>query len=103
MSLSTTQLPRSADQIERDQVASYQAIKPTWSRSDSERWLNDRSEALVAWLRRREPSFIHVHSRRAGRWIRSNRKALFDRAHLKLAACGSDEQAREKLSVWTIL
>jgi hypothetical protein len=103
MSLSTTQLPRSAQAIELAQVASYQATRGAWSRSDSERWLDDRSEALVAWLRRKEPAFTHLHSRRAGRWLRSNRKAFFDRAHLKLAACETDEAAREKFTLWNLL
>lgn len=67
-----------------------------WSRTDSGRFLNDRSEALLARFRRVYPAIPVTHTSQIGYWLKEHAPALFDRAHLKLSAC-ADDAARERL------
>lgn len=66
-----------------------------WSRTDTTRWLNDRSPAVLAWLRRR-PGSWPAHSKQVGEWIKEYTPRVFDRAHDRLAAA-PDDLARENL------
>lgn len=82
-----------ASQQEAAFVAAY-SRRRVWSRTDTGRWLNDRSEPLLAWLRRRSAQ-APIHSRQVGYWLREFQRPLFDRAHARLAPLTDD--AREKL------
>lgn len=71
------------------------AKRRKWSRTDTARFLNDRSATCWALMRRRrgnwprEPGFF-------GRWLQVNEPKIFLRAH-KLLASARTEQLREKL------
>lgn len=65
-----------------------------WSRTDSARWLNDRSPAVLAWLRRKAGSWPD-HNRQIGYWLKAYRTRIFDRAHARLL--GASDAEREKL------
>lgn len=67
-----------------------------WSRTDSARYLDDRSEPLLALFRREHPSEPPPHTRRFGYWLKEHAPALFDRAHTRLAAA-PDDDARARL------
>jgi hypothetical protein len=67
----------------------------TWSRTDSARWLSDRSAPLLAALRRR-PGQWPSHSRMVGYWLKDNATAIFDAAHARLLAA-KDDTARDAL------
>jgi len=78
-----------ATRTESNYVAAWARRRP-WTRTDTGRWLNDRSEALLAWARRRlrqTPSY----SRQIGYWLKENEPATFSRAHARLAACANDD------------
>lgn len=76
--------------------------RPAWTRTDTTRWLNERSATVLAWLRRADPQ-APTHSRAMGRWLQAERGRFFARAHDRLAACGRDEARREKLNVLEVL
>lgn len=61
------------------------AKRRKWSRTESARWLNDRSTQLLAYLRRRL-SHAPSHSKQIGYWLKEYEPKLFDRAHDRLAA-----------------
>lgn len=65
-----------------------------WSRTDTARWLNERSATVLAWLRRC-PGEWPAHSRQVGYWVKEHAPAYFDRAHGRLAEL--DEEAREQV------
>lgn len=67
-----------------------------WSRTDTARHLNDRSEPLLALYRRRQPAQVVGHSRQFGYWLKEHAPAVFDRAHARLAEL-PDDAAREAL------
>lgn len=60
-----------------------------WSRTDTERFLNERSEPLLALLRRQRGE-TPKHTHHVGHWMREHRPASFDRAHATLAASATD-------------
>lgn len=66
-----------------------------WSRTDSARWLSDRSAPLLATLRRR-PGQWPSHSRMVGYWLKDNAPDLFNGAHALLLAA-KDDTARDAL------
>lgn len=74
-----------------------------WSRTDTARWLSDRSEAVLARLRRlgREGP---DHSNQMGRWLKDQARdrSTFDRAHAALAAY-PDDAAREAALVMEVI
>lgn len=72
-------------------VADYQRRK-TWSRTDSARWLNERSEAVLAQLRRRGLE-APAYSKQMGFWLKevAASRAIFDRAHERLLEIGNDK------------
>jgi hypothetical protein len=72
----------------------WQRRRP-WSRTDTARFLDDRSEPLLALLRRR-PGEWPKHSRQFGQWLRTNQTRIFDRAH-RLLAGQKDDAARERM------
>lgn len=59
-------------------------VRHKWSRTDTARWLNDRNERVLAWVRRNLPR-APVHSKQIGYWLREFSPA-FDRAHARLSA-----------------
>lgn len=59
--------------------------RSAWSRTDTARWLNDRSPAVVAWLRRRT-STAPERSKQVGYWLKEFSPRTFDRAHTVLTA-----------------
>ena len=60
--------------------------RPAWTRTDTMRWLNERSAGVLAWVRRRAPNQSPSHSQNMGRWLLDNLTNDFNRAHLKLTA-----------------
>ena len=71
------------------------ARRRVWSRTDSARWLNDRSAPVLAILRRRAGAWP-AHSRSLGFWLKENSPAVFATAHTALLAAKTDD-ARETL------
>lgn len=67
-----------------------------WSRTDSARHLDERSEPLIALFRREHPGAQLQHTRRFGYWLREHAPILFDRAHARLASA-PDDAARTRL------
>lgn len=88
-------------------VAKRQAMwarrRPAWTRTDTVRWLNDRSAAVLALLRRADAAAAPVYSSSMGRWLKDNSAALFQRAHERLAQPGRNERARQALNVIEVL
>lgn len=72
----------------------YEARR-TWTRTDTGRWLNDRSEPVLAWLRRK-PGAWPGRSRQVGYWMKEYAPRLFDKAHKRLAG-GENDDAREAM------
>lgn len=66
------------------------ARRRTWSRTDSARWLNDRSAPVLAILRRRQGNWP-AHSRSLGYWLKEHTPDLFLNAHAILAAAKDDD------------
>lgn len=83
---------KNAQALEVSGVARWEKVRK-WSRTDSARWVNDRSAAVLAWLRRR-PGQWPAHSSQVGYWLRENAPALFDQFHNKLA--GLSPEGREQ-------
>jgi len=81
---------KDAQALEASGVARWEKIR-TWSRTDSARWVNDRSAAVLAWLRRRSGQWP-AHSAQMGYWLRENSPALFDRIHTTLAALSPESR-----------
>jgi hypothetical protein len=67
------------------------ARRRPWTRTDTARHLNDRSEPLLAVIRRAHPQIAAAHTRQAGYWLKVHAPALFDRAHKRLAAATNDD------------
>ena len=82
-------------------VQAWKKRRPEWTRTDSARWLNERSEPLLAWLRRRS-SQAPEHSRQMGYWVKENEPVIFARAHERLARAGTNEH-RERLLIEDVL
>lgn len=72
------------------------ATRRRWSRTDTARHLDDRSEPLLALYRRRFPREPIPHTHRFGYWLREHAPVLFDRAHTALAAA-PDDPTRDRL------
>ena len=85
-----------ASEVEAAWVASY-SRRRKWGRTDSQRWLDDRSAAVMAWLRR-NPGSWPTNIEQAGAWLKDRHIALFDRAHAQLAGA-ADETKRAALHV----
>jgi len=66
------------------------ARRRTWSRTDSARWINDRSAPVLAILRRRQGNWP-AHSRSLGYWLKEHTPDLFLNAHAILAAAKDDD------------
>lgn len=66
-----------------------------WTRTDSARWLNERSPEILAWLRRK-PGAWPAEARQVGYWMKIYAQRHFDRAHARLLA-GRDEASREAM------
>jgi len=82
-----------ASRTEANYLAAWDRRR-AWSRTETARWLNDRSETLLAWARRRirtAPAF----SRQLGYWLKDHEPAIFQRAHSRLAACANDEDRNQ--------
>jgi hypothetical protein len=72
------------------------ARKKKWSRTDSARFLNERSAALLARFRRVQSAVTVKHSEQFGYWLKTNAPAIFDRAHARLLEA-RDDAGRERL------
>lgn len=81
---------------EENLVRAWTRRKPAWNRTDTARWLSERSEPLLAWLRRRQTN-APAHSRQMGYWLKENATARFNHAHQKLAV--STEEQRSRLTI----
>lgn len=81
-------------------VLAWKKRRPAWTRTDSARWLNERSEPVLAWLRR-HAGHAPAHSRQMGYWLKENMPVIFDRAHGRLAA--GPAERRENLITSEIL
>lgn len=92
---------QAATQHEAVLVRAWTKRRPAWTRTDTARWLNDRSEPLLAWLRRRSPH-APGHSRQMGYWVKENEPLIFERAHERLARC-ANQQDRETLLIDEVL
>ena len=90
---------RRASEVENAYVASY-ARRRKWCRADSARWLDERSPAIMAWLRR-QPGQWPNQIEQAGGWLKDRHLALVDRAHARLSAA-ADDTARSALHVGDI-
>jgi hypothetical protein len=74
----------------------------TWSKTDTARWLNARSPAVLAWLRRKPGDWPKQWNHTLGYWLRDSSTRVFNRAHKRLLA-GGDDATREQMDVGTIL
>ena len=92
---------KAATEHETVLVQAWRKRRPEWTRTDTARWLNDRSEPLLAWLRRRSPR-APQHSRQMGYWVKENEPAIFTRAHERLAR-GGHHVDRELLLIDDVL
>lgn len=83
-------------------VASYAKAR-RWSRTDTARWLSDRSEAVLARLRRlgREGP---AYSKQMGYWLKDEARdrSTFDRAHAALLTY-PDDAARDAALVLEVI
>jgi hypothetical protein len=77
------------------------AKRRTWTRTDTARWIDDRSESALAWLRR-QPGTWPVHSKKFGYWLKEHDTRRFDAAHRLLSKTRSDV-ARDALHVGQVL
>lgn len=92
---------RTATEHEAVLVQAWARRRPPWTRTDTARWLNDRSEQVLAWLRRRRPR-APQHSRQMGYWVKENEPHVFSRVHEQLAACATNND-RERLLTSEVL
>ena len=81
-----------AQRAEATGLASWAKIRP-WSRTDSARWLNDRSAPVLAWLRRRAGHWP-AHSAQIGYWLKENQPSMFAGVHTALAALSDEGRER---------
>ena len=81
-------------------VRAWAKRRPAWTRTDTARWLNERSEQVLAWLRRKSTR-APGHSRQMGYWVKDNEPVVFDRAHARLSA--TLRQDREQLLTGEVL
>ena len=80
-------------------LESYAKRRP-WSRTDTARWLSDRQEPVMAWLRLKGVQ-VPGGVRQVGYWMKDKTVAWFDRVHRRLAAM--EEMQREKLRPGEVL
>lgn len=90
-----------ATQHEAVLVKAWARRRPAWTRTDSARWLNERSAQVLAWLRRKS-THAPEHSRQMGYWVKDNEAAVFARAHERLMACAT-QQDRDHLLIHEVL
>lgn len=72
-----------------------------WSRTDTERWISERSATGLALLRRRAGTWP-AQAKQLGLWLRQHQPKVFDRAHAALAAA-PDDARREQMTPAEIL
>lgn len=77
----------------------WEKRRPTWSRNESVRWLNDESALVLAWVRRRAPGVAPKHSNAMGRWLAEHMQVNFTRAHARLCAAAEGKQQLTVLEV----
>ena len=78
-------------------------MKSTWTKSQSCRWLDERSEQVLAWVRRRDPERAPWHSHQMGRWLKDEMPSVFARAHLRLSVERSGDPERTTVNLWKTL
>ena len=79
---------KSAEAYLELRAALYQS-KRQWNRTDSVRWLDNRSATILAWLRRKTGDWPE-HVNFIGSWLQRRHRFDFDRIHLRLAAFKTD-------------
>lgn len=89
-----------AQHAETVMVAAWQRRR-RWSRTDTSRWLSERSARVLAWVRRHRTGGP-AHSHRMGYWLAEYDVPVFNRAHAALSAA-PDDAAREALLVEEVL
>lgn len=77
------------------------AKRRPWTRTDTVRWIDDRSESALAWLRRRAGTWP-LHSKKFGSWLKEHEPRRFDAAHRILTNTRTDA-ARDALHVGQVL
>lgn len=75
---------RTPQQIEREGIRDYEKRRQ-WTRTDSERWLDDRNEALGSLLKTLNCKHITPRVRNFAHLTRHHLPDLFERAHSTLA------------------
>ncbi len=75
--------------------------RPTWTRTDTARWLDDRSEPVVAWLRRHAARSPQRFCRQIGHYLRARDPERFRRAHTRLLR--ADAAGRERIALEEVL
>lgn len=96
-------LSQSEEKATAKAVQAWERRRPAWTRTDTVRWLNDRSALVLAWLRRTDPPAAPSHSASMGRWLKDNRPERFARAHARLLVPAHDQSARDRLTLLEIL
>jgi hypothetical protein len=94
-SLKLLGLPAGQAEQAQHNIEAWERRRP-WTRTDSARHLNDRSEPLLAVIRRAHPQLAPAHTRQAGYWLKVHAPSLFDRAHKRLFAA-TDDTARNAI------
>jgi hypothetical protein len=79
-----------AEILEAKGRAAYERRR-AWTRTDTARWLNERSAPALAWLRRR-PGAWPAHSRQIGYWLKEEAPEVFATVHARLAAEGQERR-----------
>lgn len=81
-----------ATQHEAVLVQAWAKRRPKWTRTETARWLNERSAPLLAWLRRRAAVAPARHSEQLGYWVKEQAPDIFERAHVRLAEANNEER-----------
>lgn len=99
--LARTEVAAAPAALEAVLVAAWSRRRPAWTRTDSARWVNDRSPGALAWLRRTAPRQAPAYSRHMGYWLKEHGQAAFSRIHQRLAAATA--AAREGMTLEDVL
>lgn len=63
----------------------WHRVRPVWTRNQTARWLNERSPAVLAWLRRHRAGPGRISSS-MGRWLQTHKPGVFSAAHRRLVS-----------------
>ena len=92
---------RNAQRSEEHSLNMQQAWRrrKPWTRTETQRFLDERGPALLAHLRRSPGQWPETCPRMVGLWLKENATPLFDRAHAVLGSRRSDEARANLLPV----